>query len=140
MRRHYASRQAAQRYDGNALQTLVDISDAVAAKRARPTSSLLNCKRPWPKRRSGMTGMPYGKLESAIVHLAGNVESSGAKLSAPATLLPLISDFLQWTPFPPKSAKKLAEVSARLCRGFSRLRGDLLFLPIAGFRCAPKSG
>jgi hypothetical protein len=57
-----------------------------------------------------------GKLESAIVHLAGNVESSGAKLSAPVTLLPLISDFLQWTPISPTSAKKLAEVSARLCR------------------------
>jgi hypothetical protein len=57
-----------------------------------------------------------GKIQSDIVHLAGNVESSGAKLSAPATLLPLISDFLQWTPIPPKSAKKLAEVSARLCR------------------------
>jgi hypothetical protein len=57
-----------------------------------------------------------GKLEGAIIHLEGNVESSGAKLSAPATLLPLIGDFLQWAPIPPKSAKKLAEVSARLCR------------------------
>jgi Type ISP C-terminal specificity domain/N-6 DNA Methylase len=57
-----------------------------------------------------------GKLESAIAHLAGNVESSGAQLSAPATLLPIISDFLRWAPIPPKSAKKLAEVSARLCR------------------------
>ena len=34
----------------------------------------------------------------------------------PATLLPLISDFLRWAPIPPKTAKKLAEVSARLCR------------------------
>jgi Type ISP C-terminal specificity domain/N-6 DNA Methylase len=57
-----------------------------------------------------------GKLESAIVHLGGNVESSGDKLSAPATLLPVIGDFLRWAPIPPKSAKKLAEVSARLCR------------------------
>ncbi len=57
-----------------------------------------------------------GKLESAIIHLEGNVESSGTKLSAPASLLPLISDFLQWAPIPPKGAKKLAEVSARLCR------------------------
>jgi hypothetical protein len=30
--------------------------------------------------------------------------------------LPLISDFLRWAPIPPKSAKQLAEVSARLCR------------------------
>jgi hypothetical protein len=57
-----------------------------------------------------------GKLEGAIVHLDGNVESSGAKLAAPATLLPLISDFLRWAPIPPKTAKQLAEVSARLCR------------------------
>jgi hypothetical protein len=57
-----------------------------------------------------------GKIESAIVHLDGNVETSGAKLAAPATLLPLISDFLRWQPIPPKSAQKLAEVSARLCR------------------------
>jgi hypothetical protein len=57
-----------------------------------------------------------GKLEGSIVHLEGNVESSGSKLAAPATLLPLISDFLRWAPIPPKSAKQLAQVSARLCR------------------------
>jgi hypothetical protein len=57
-----------------------------------------------------------GKLEGAVIHLDGNVESSGAKLAAPATLLPIISDFLRWSPIPPKTAKKLAEVSARLCR------------------------
>ena len=57
-----------------------------------------------------------GKLASDIVRLEGRVEKSGAKLSAPATLLPLVSDFLRWTPIPPKSAKSLAEVSARLCR------------------------
>ena len=57
-----------------------------------------------------------GKLESAIVHLDGNLETSGAKLAAPASLLPLISDFLRWNPIPPKTAKDLAEISARLCR------------------------
>jgi N-6 DNA Methylase len=57
-----------------------------------------------------------GKLEGAIVHLDGNVETSGTKLAAPATLLPLISDFLRWAPIPPKTAKQLAQVSARLCR------------------------
>jgi N-6 DNA Methylase len=57
-----------------------------------------------------------GKLEGEIVRLEGNVESSGTKLAAPATLLPLISDFLRWKPIPPKTAKQLAEVSARLCR------------------------
>ena len=57
-----------------------------------------------------------GKSESGVVHLKGNIASSGAKLDAPATLLPLISDFLRWAPIPPKTAKQLAQVSARLCR------------------------
>jgi hypothetical protein len=57
-----------------------------------------------------------GKLEGAIVHLEGNVESAGAKLAAPSTLLPLVSDFLRWAPIPPRTAKQLAHVSARLCR------------------------
>jgi hypothetical protein len=57
-----------------------------------------------------------GEPEGSIVDLEGDVESSGAKLAAPATLLPLISDFLRWAPIPPKSAKQLAQVGARLCR------------------------
>ncbi|MDP1748800.1 MAG: type ISP restriction/modification enzyme [Reyranella sp.] len=51
-----------------------------------------------------------------IVRLEGDVESSGEKLSAPPALLTLIGDFLEWTPVPPKSPKRLAEISARLCR------------------------
>lgn len=57
-----------------------------------------------------------GNLEGSIVHLKGDVENAGAKLAAPVTLLPLISDFLRWTPIAPKSAKQLAQISARLCR------------------------
>lgn len=57
-----------------------------------------------------------GKLEGEIVHLEGDVESAGAKLAAPPTFLPLIHDFLRWTPIPPTTAKQLAQVSARLCR------------------------
>jgi hypothetical protein len=57
-----------------------------------------------------------GKLQSTLVHLDGDLEKSGAKLGAPPALLPLISDFLQWKPIPPKTAKHLAEISARLCR------------------------
>jgi hypothetical protein len=57
-----------------------------------------------------------GKIEGTVVHLDGSVEASGAKLAAPTTFTPLISDFLRWAPIPPKSAKQLAEVSARLCR------------------------
>jgi type ISP restriction-modification system protein/N-6 DNA methylase len=57
-----------------------------------------------------------GKLEGAIAALEGNIEKSGAKLKAPETLLALVSNFLSWNPIPPKSAKQLAGVSARLCR------------------------
>jgi hypothetical protein len=57
-----------------------------------------------------------GELVGKIVHLEGDVETSGAKLTAPATLTPIIEDFLQWKPIAPKTAKKLAEVCARLCR------------------------
>jgi len=57
-----------------------------------------------------------GRPEGSIVRLDGDVESSGAALAAPPALLALISDFLTWQPIPPRGAKKLAEVSARLCR------------------------
>jgi type ISP restriction-modification system protein/N-6 DNA methylase len=57
-----------------------------------------------------------GKLEGAIVYLEGNVESAGVKLAAPDSLLALINDFLRWSPIPPKTAKQLAQISARLCR------------------------
>ena len=57
-----------------------------------------------------------GVLIGKIVHLEGDIETSGAKLIAPSMLGPLIEDFLLWTPIPPKTAKKLAEICARLCR------------------------
>ena len=37
-----------------------------------------------------------GVLQGAVVHLEGSVETSGAALVAPPTLLPLMTDFLQW--------------------------------------------
>jgi len=57
-----------------------------------------------------------GQLQGTIVHLDGDVAASGASLKAPPALLNLFSNFLQWKPLPPKNAKKLAEISARLCR------------------------
>ncbi len=57
-----------------------------------------------------------GKIEGTVVRLDGEVETSGTRLAAPASLLPLIANFLTWVPTAPKSAKKLAQVSARLCR------------------------
>lgn len=57
-----------------------------------------------------------GERTGDIVRLEGDVESSGEKLSAPPSLLALVSDFLGWAPVSPKSPKRLAEISARLCR------------------------
>ncbi len=57
-----------------------------------------------------------GELEGSIVTLAGDVESAGAALGAPPELLALFDNFLRWEPIPPRSAKELAKVAARLCR------------------------
>lgn len=57
-----------------------------------------------------------GEIVGKVVALDGNVEDEGAKLAAPAGLLPLITDFLNWRPIPPTNAKQLARISARLCR------------------------
>ena len=57
-----------------------------------------------------------GELARAVVRLEGDVESAGNQLRAPDSLLALISDFVGWTPQPPRSAAQLAETTARLCR------------------------
>lgn len=57
-----------------------------------------------------------GELQGRVVNLDGDVETSGDKLAAPSSLLTLFSSFLSWTPIPPNTPRKLAEVSARLCR------------------------
>lgn len=57
-----------------------------------------------------------GALVGQIIHLSGDLDSAGAKLTAPQTLVTLLTDFLSWSPIPPDSPRKLAEVSARLCR------------------------
>ncbi len=57
-----------------------------------------------------------GQLQGTIIHLDGDVTASGANLKAPPSLLNAFSNFLQWKPQPPRNAKKLAEISARLCR------------------------
>lgn len=54
--------------------------------------------------------------QAGAVALEGSVETSGEKLAAPPALLPLISDFLRWSPIPPRNARQLAETAARLCR------------------------
>lgn len=57
-----------------------------------------------------------GEPVGSVVRLSGNIESSGDELQAPAELLTLFERFLRWDPIPPRSAKELASVSARLCR------------------------
>jgi hypothetical protein len=57
-----------------------------------------------------------GALEGGIVRLDGDVESAGVRLAAPPALVALFNDFLTWEPTPPKTARRLAEISARLCR------------------------
>ncbi len=57
-----------------------------------------------------------GELATAVVRMEGDVETSGATLKAGPGLLALLDFFLNWQPIPPRSAKELAEVTARLCR------------------------
>ena len=57
-----------------------------------------------------------GELTGAVIRVEGDVETSGASLSAPLSLLGLVTDFLTWSPTPARTAKQLADVSARLCR------------------------
>ena len=57
-----------------------------------------------------------GEIQGTIVRMDDDIETAGASLSAPPTLLPLVSDFLRWNPVPPRTPKQLAEVAARLCR------------------------
>lgn len=57
-----------------------------------------------------------GDLVDAVVVLEGDIESAGNKLRAPPALLMLFERFFRWEPIPPRSAKELAQVSARLCR------------------------
>ncbi len=57
-----------------------------------------------------------GELEGEIVQLDGDVEISGSRLRAPASLLRLVQTFLTWEPQSPATARELAATSARLCR------------------------
>lgn len=57
-----------------------------------------------------------GELQGAIVRLEGDLETDGKAVRAPGELLTLFSDFFTWKPQTPKTPRRLAEVSARLCR------------------------
>jgi hypothetical protein len=57
-----------------------------------------------------------GEIEGALVRLTGDIETAGSNLTAPPGLLSLFEDFIRWQPTPPRDAKQLAGVTARLCR------------------------
>jgi len=55
-----------------------------------------------------------GELAAEVIHL-GDLAVLGAEIDSPPALIDLFTKFLKWQPIPPKNAKELAEVSARLC-------------------------
>lgn len=57
-----------------------------------------------------------GELVATVVRLIGDIESSGDTLAAPPNLQFIFEAFLRWQPIPPRNAKDLAHLSARLCR------------------------
>lgn len=57
-----------------------------------------------------------GDRVGEIVRLDGDIESAGAALRPGPGLQALFEAFLGWQPVPPRTARELAHVSARLCR------------------------
>lgn len=52
----------------------------------------------------------------SLVSLEGDIFESSEPVEANAKLLKLFNDFFLWEPLPPRTARQLAEQSARLCR------------------------
>lgn len=57
-----------------------------------------------------------GERVGDVVRLDGDIETAGAALRSAPGLQALFEDFLNWQPVAPRTARELAEVSARLCR------------------------
>ncbi|MCZ7596074.1 MAG: N-6 DNA methylase [Hyphomicrobium sp.] len=57
-----------------------------------------------------------GERQGGVVQLEGDVMTSGKSLSAPPALQALFESFFAWQPIAPRTAKQLAETSARYCR------------------------
>lgn len=57
-----------------------------------------------------------GRLVGAVLKLNGDIEKAGKKLAPVAGLAALFEAFLRWQPVAPRSARELAETTARLCR------------------------
>lgn len=65
---------------------------------------------------NGVSLWRNGEIVGKPLAFDGDVETSGATLGAPAGLAALISDYLRWTPVPPRKPAELAATAARLCR------------------------
>ncbi|WP_375381612.1 type ISP restriction/modification enzyme [uncultured Sphingomonas sp.] len=65
---------------------------------------------------NGLSLWRNGEIVGKPLAFDGDVETSGAKLGAPAGLLSLIGDFLSWQPVAPRKPAELAATAARLCR------------------------
>jgi hypothetical protein len=57
-----------------------------------------------------------GELSGQIVQCHGDLDTAGKAFAAPPELLNLFERFFLWQPIPPRNAKELAVISARLCR------------------------
>jgi len=57
-----------------------------------------------------------GELQGEVIRVTGDVRRSGAELELPPSVLALFEDFIKWQPTPPRDAKQLAGVTARLCK------------------------
>jgi hypothetical protein len=57
-----------------------------------------------------------GEIVGKVVHLDGDLEANKGTVTAPIDLLHQVKDFLGWSPLPPETPRRLAEISARLCR------------------------
>jgi hypothetical protein len=57
-----------------------------------------------------------GEIAGPVLHLIGDIETSGTKIQAPPGFLLLFENFLKWEPAPPRSTKELARSTALLCR------------------------
>lgn len=56
-----------------------------------------------------------GELYESVVRLSGDIETAGNQLQAPPALQSLFGAFFAWQPIPPRNARDLAHISARLC-------------------------
>jgi len=57
-----------------------------------------------------------GEIVGSIIHVNGDITTSGNTLEAPQELGLIVERFLYWEPIPPKNVSELAKMTARLCR------------------------